>query len=112
MYKLLSVLKRRSDMTREEFLQYWKEKHGPLARSIIPGLRRYAHNRPVEVPGVESDVDGIAELWFDDIEALYNYWAWRQSDAAKPLMEDEKKFSERDKVWIKLFCEELVMKEK
>ena len=112
MHKFLSGLKRRSDISQDEFLRYWKEEHAPLAARIIPGLRRYVHNRPADVPGVENDIDGIAELWFDDLEALRNYWAWRQSDAAKPLIEDEKKFSERSKVWIKLFAEELVIKEK
>ncbi len=112
MHKLLSVLQRRGDLTRQEFLKYWKEKHGPLAMKIVPGLRRYAQNHPADVPGVESDIDGIAELWFDDLQAVRNYWAWRQSDAAKPLIEDEKKFSERSKVWVKLFAEEHVLKEK
>ena len=112
MHKLLSVLKRKTGMSREEFLAYWKDNHSQLAMRIIPGLRRYAHNRPVEIPGVESDVDGIAELWFDDLEALENYWAWRQGEGGQELLRDEVNFSERDKVWIKLFCEELVLKEK
>ena len=112
MHKLLSVLKRKTGMSREEFLKYWKENHGPLAMRSIPGLRRYVHNRPVEIPGVESDVDGIAELWFDDLAALENYWVWRQSEGAQEILRDEVKLCQRDQGWIKLFCEELVLKEK
>jgi uncharacterized protein (TIGR02118 family) len=51
------------------------EIHAPLARKV-PGLRRYVQNHirgertrtDIETTAVE--IDGIAELWFDDQAAL------------------------------------------
>jgi uncharacterized protein (TIGR02118 family) len=75
-------------------LRYWKEKHAPLAARIIPGARKYVQNHPVIVPGVESDVDRIAEIWWDSIETYQKYLTWRQTEEGKILIEDEKKFSD------------------
>jgi len=33
-------------------------------------------------------------MWWDDVASLQNYLNWRQSDEAKILIEDEKKFSD------------------
>lgn len=66
MLKVLVVLYKRPGLTWGEFRRYWREDHGPLARQI-PGLRRYVHNDALE----ESKPPyGVAELWFDDQEAL------------------------------------------
>ena len=107
--KVFSMFKKRSDLTYDEFSRYWKEVHGPTVARLTPGLRRYVQNHPVNVPGVESDIDGIAELWFDDLEALRNYWAWRHSDG-KPVFEDGKNF--QGPPIVTFFAEEHVIKEK
>jgi uncharacterized protein (TIGR02118 family) len=70
----LAILYRRPDLTREEFQTYWKNTHAPLARDI-PGLRRYVQHHvigaaardDVQVGGEEPD--GLAELWFDSVDA-------------------------------------------
>jgi uncharacterized protein (TIGR02118 family) len=77
-----------------EILRYWKEKHAPLAAGIIPGVRKYIQNHPVAAPELEMDIDRIAEMWWENIEAYQNYLKWRQTEEAKPLLEDEKKFSD------------------
>jgi hypothetical protein len=45
MIKLVDVVKRRSDLSPEEFRTSWLDKHGPLVRSLGPdlGARRYEH---------------------------------------------------------------------
>jgi len=75
MIKVLSLLTRRAELTHEEFVRHWFDIHGPLARGV-PGLRRYVQShiqgertRP-DIPRTEFAVDGIAELWYDDAEAL------------------------------------------
>jgi uncharacterized protein (TIGR02118 family) len=77
-----------------EILRYWKEKHGPLAARILPGVKKYIQNHPVAVPGIEMDVDRIAEMWWESIDSYQQYLQWRQTEDAKPLLEDEKKFSD------------------
>ena len=47
------------------------------------------------MPGFECEIDGIAEIWWDSIEALQNYLAWRQTEEAKMLIEDENQFIDK-----------------
>jgi uncharacterized protein (TIGR02118 family) len=98
MVKSCSLLRRKPGLTQEEFLRYWKEKHGPLAAKVVPGLRKYIQNHPVKIPGYECDIDGIAEIWWDNIEGLQNFLAWRQTPEAKVLMEDESKFIDKSRM--------------
>jgi uncharacterized protein (TIGR02118 family) len=64
------MLTRGADMSPEEFAQWWLTEHAPLARTL-PGVREIRFNL---VTDGNDDVDGIAELWFDDqaaFEAAY-----------------------------------------
>jgi len=75
MIKTVGLLTRRKDWTHEQFVKHWVETHAPLAHKV-PGLRRYVQNHirgertrdDIEATAVE--IDGIAELWFDDQAAL------------------------------------------
>jgi uncharacterized protein (TIGR02118 family) len=65
MIKLCYCLRRRPDMTREQFSSYWHDVHAPIGRAI-PGLRRLVQVHA----STDGGYDGIAELWFDDAAAL------------------------------------------
>ncbi|MFC2040228.1 EthD domain-containing protein [Chloroflexota bacterium] len=112
--KYFAILKKRSGLTQEEFFRYWKEVHAPLAMSIIPafkkGIQKYVQYHAISMPGFESEIDGIVELTFDDLETLQNYLAWRKTEAAKPLLEDEIKFQEKQKGKVLFWAEEHIMK--
>ena len=75
MIKTIGLLTRKQDWTPEQFVKYWVEIHAPLAHKV-PGLRRYvqSHIRDertrADIPATEVEIDGIAELWFDDQAAL------------------------------------------
>ncbi len=99
MVKLMALLFKKSGLTDEEFNRYWREKHGPLAAKIIPGLRKYTQSHLIRRPDANSNYggDGFAELWFDDLEAIREFSAWRQTDAGQRLTEDEDKFMDRNK---------------
>ena len=77
----------------EKLLKYWKEDHARLAAKIIPGVKKYIQSHPVDVPGFQSDVARIAEMWWDSVESFQAYQKWRQTDAAKVLLADEQKMS-------------------
>jgi uncharacterized protein (TIGR02118 family) len=69
--KLVVLLGRRPDLTREQFHEWWLE-HVKLSRQI-PGLRGYRINliRAVRGAGYRPEdvkFDGSAELWFDTVE--------------------------------------------
>ncbi|MGA2468983.1 MAG: EthD domain-containing protein [Thermodesulfobacteriota bacterium] len=97
MIKIIALIFKKPDLSDEGFSRYWKEKHGPLAAKVIPGLRKYTQSHLLKLPGLKYEGDGLVELWFDDLEGVKKYLAWRQSDAARPLLDDEDKFIDRSK---------------
>ena len=109
MIKSLTFLKKKPGMTQEAFLRYWKETHGPLAAKVVPGLRKYVQSHPV--PGFESDIDGIVELWWESPESLKYYLSWRQTEEAKELKEDEEKFVDTSQ-WVRFVAEEHLIVER
>ena len=64
-FKAVILLRRRDDMTPEEFRQWWLHDHAPLAAQL-PGVRRIVFNAAAD----NDDVDGVSELWFDDEAAF------------------------------------------
>ena len=66
MLKQITWFRRRADLSREAFAQHWNTRHAAIV-SQLPGLRRYVQNH---VTADGGDVDGVAEVWFDDIEAM------------------------------------------
>ena len=111
MVKLIELIKRKEGITHEEFMRYWSEKHGPLIARTIPGLKRYIQNHPIVLSqGKDPPLDGIAELWFDDLKAWRRSAEWFLGDEGKEAREDAEKFVDRRKLVV-LVCEEKVFKE-
>ena len=75
MIKTIGLLTRKDGWTHEQFMKHWVEIHAPLAHAV-PGLRRYVQNHitgertRADIPATAVEIDGIAELWFDDQAAL------------------------------------------
>jgi uncharacterized protein (TIGR02118 family) len=69
MYKHVALLVRQAGMSHEAFVDYWQTNHTPIAREI-EGVVRYATVEPVDPAAAEFD--GIAELSFADLDALYD----------------------------------------
>ncbi len=114
MIKSFRVMKRRNDLTREQFLRHWKEIHGPLFVSKnVPGLRKYIQNHPVKVtgPDFDTDIDGIVELWFDDLESAQAFPQWLRSDEGKECREDLELFVDVKEGLRRFLAEEHVLKE-
>jgi uncharacterized protein (TIGR02118 family) len=75
MIKVLGLLTRKPGLSHEDFVRHWFDIHGPLAHAV-PGIRRYVQShitgtrtRP-DIPETGVEVDGIAELWYDDLDAM------------------------------------------
>ena len=90
MIKSISLLTRKGGCTHEQFVRHWVDVHAPLAHAV-PGLRRYVQSHIVEerrrpdIPSTDVDIDGIAELWYDDRESMAAALA---TPAAKALHAD------------------------
>ena len=104
MIKLVYVVKRRSDLSPEEFRTYWLDKHGPLVRSLGPdlGAQRYVQSHTVDTPmndalvgsrGMSPWYDGITEVWAESLEQVQAVLATEAGQRAfGQLGEDEANF--------------------
>ena len=86
MIKSLSLLARKAGMTHAQFVEHWVEIHAPLALKVT-GLRRYVQSHILEertrpdIPSMDGEIDGIAELWYDDRDAMLKALATPEAKA-------------------------------
>lgn len=113
MIKLTFALVRLPGLSREDFQDYWFNRHGPLVASVseILGIRRYVqmHSLPDAVSeplrasrGAPEPYDGVAQLWYDSLEDLGRRMQDPAAiDASRRLLEDEEKFIDhaRSPLW-------------
>ncbi|WP_020417360.1 EthD domain-containing protein [Amycolatopsis sp. ATCC 39116] len=102
MIKLTIVLRRRSGLTHDEFVEYHRDRHAPLFKSVEAvrdNVRRYVqqHTLTPDTPGlpVRGDVDGLTELWFDDQHALERVFG--DAEYLALVRPDEAKFLDLDR---------------
>ena len=96
MIKVVYCITKKPGMTEAEFFDYWQNVHGPIGASL-PGLRKLVQSHAVRPSDDtrQADYDGVAELWFDDVDALL---AARQSEEWRISSEDEKNFIDHSRV--------------
>ena len=106
MIKLTFCLRRRADLSPEEFTRYWRDEHGPLVRerAAVLGVRKYQQVHTLDESelhealqrrngGAPAPFDGIAEVWVDDVEAFRGGTGTPEGrQAARELLEDEARF--------------------
>lgn len=109
MIKLTFCLTRKDGMTREEFQDYWLNRHGPLVRKHAKALhiKRYLQFRSRDLPDTDplrasragsleeapATYDGVAELWWENLDELRAGTQTEEGLAAgRALLEDEAKF--------------------
>jgi uncharacterized protein (TIGR02118 family) len=76
--KVFSLIKRREDLSLDEFREWVFERHAPMGREL-PGLREY-HVSVVEEDSPDLPYHAVTELYFDDEDAFKAAFA---SDAGK-----------------------------
>lgn len=90
MLKQVTIFKKRPDLARSAFEEHWRTRHAVVVCEL-PGLRRYVQNHMAADAG--DEVDGIAEVWFDDIDAM-------RANAGHPALDairaDERNFIDVD----------------
>lgn len=97
-------LRRRPEITHDEFLARWRGRHAEIASRAIGaiGAIRYVQNHALHGPlssalrasrGAPEPYDGVVELWFDSVEAVESTFARTDARAAiRELVEDEVHF--------------------
>ena len=102
MIKSIGLLTRKDGLSHEDFVKHWLEIHAPLAYAV-PGVRRYVQSHIIEerrrpdIPASDVEIDGIAELWYDDRAAMDRANA---SPEAKILHDDGALFIGRIKSFV------------
>jgi uncharacterized protein (TIGR02118 family) len=104
--KLVFCVRRRADLSVEEFQRYWLERHGPLVRSLwesgrFPGMVRYVQSHTDHAAseavrasrGAKEPYDGVTEVWFDpDRQGGDAATRAASAEAGRILLEDESRF--------------------
>ena len=103
MIKLVFCVRKRADVSDDEFHKYWLEEHGPLVRRYADaiGARKYIQSHTVEPElnraleegrGLSKAYDGITEVWWDSAETMKALSTPEGLKANEALKEDEAKF--------------------
>lgn len=104
MITIVFCVRKRADMSEDEFRRFWRDEHGPYVRerAKILRMKRYVQMPRLLDPGLESvatargapePFDGIAQVsWesYDDLKATFTDPAAKR--AARELLEDERRF--------------------
>ena len=69
MLKAVFLLPRRKDLSRDEFFEFWREKHLALVQAL-PELRRCVMSEVLAAPEGELPCVAMVELWWDDLDAV------------------------------------------
>ena len=80
MLKVFSLIKRREDMSLEEFRRWILQEHAPKGREL-PGLRQY-HVSVIDADDDSLPYHAVTELYFDDEDAFTAAFASEAGKAA------------------------------
>ena len=93
MINAITLLKRRRDLSVDEFQNYWRHQHADVIAKL-PGIQRYVQSHPLHETYQEDGpvYDGVAELLANDSQAFRNIGT---SEAYVAVQADEENFLDR-----------------
>jgi uncharacterized protein (TIGR02118 family) len=89
MIRRVSFIRRKPNLTPEEFFSHWTERHAGIVRQV-PGLRGIRFSRVDRCVPAEAQWDGVGETWFDSIADADR--AFATDPFREMLIEDRAKF--------------------
>ena len=112
MFKLILLAKKNPELTREEFLDYYNNRHVPFMHDILAnGAAIHRRNfvipsAPVDVdigentdPNTDNDYDVITEVFYEDYAAAEAAMrSFSDPEVQKLAEEDENKFLQRGSI--------------
>ena len=120
MIKLVYVIKRRPDMTAQDFYTRWLDGHAPLVKELADDINavRYIQSHTMETPvnqqladsrGMPPAYDGITEVWWNSMEHLVAGMSTPEGkEAMTRLLEDEKDFIDFEKSYLFITQEHVI----
>lgn len=100
MIKLIVAIRKRADLSVEEFQDHWRHRHAALVKNN-PASTRYirkyiqCHTLPDEYAAGDVAFDGTAELWFDSVADKDAFFS--DPDYLRDVSPDEEKFADMSK---------------
>ena len=98
MPKLIALISKQPQISREAFQEYYEENHAPLIRRLLPMIDRYTRSYlPAEsdtpARAGQADFDVLTELWFANAADLASFWKRiREPEVAAAIRADEAHF--------------------
>ena len=104
MIKFVMCITRHPDLSREQFLDYWKNQHGPFFMQNAATMRakKYRQCHTIDSPlndglresrGMMAEYDGVAEVWFESEADLMQAMSSPEGQQlAAALQQDENTF--------------------
>jgi uncharacterized protein (TIGR02118 family) len=99
MIKIVALIKRRPDVTLEEFCHYYEHHHAPLFARTIPAdvadaIKHYVQNHAVRLGRSSTDppYDCVTEIGFDDVAGMQLWTNWYLGEEGRVLRDDEETF--------------------
>jgi uncharacterized protein (TIGR02118 family) len=120
MIKCVFLLRRQPHLSREEFLAYWRNQHGALAKEVsgVMRMKRYVQLHPLDHPmgallaqsrnSKLMDWDGITECWWDSFDDLALV-AGSAGEIAEKVLADEQSFVDLSRSEMMFFEENVVV---
>jgi hypothetical protein len=101
-FKVIALLRKRADISREAFIDYYENRHAPLILSVFPSIAAYRRNFADFSSAFVSDAapfdfDVVTEVEFAD-RAGYDEMLALHADpvVGETIAEDEANFVDRD----------------
>lgn len=97
-------LRRKPELSREAFQEYWEKQHGPffMKNAHIMRAKKYVQSHTLNSPmndafrasrGMQPDYDGVAEVWFESEQDLMEAMSSEDGqNLAGALLNDENNF--------------------
>ncbi len=113
MFKIVRFVKRRKDLTQQQFKDYWLNEHSKLEKIVMektPTRKIVASFATGEmIGGKEPLFDGMVELYYDTLEDMRASFA---GDIPAMMRNDERNFVDLSEEAVRLVTEEYVMSER
>ncbi len=113
MIKLIRFVKRRKDLTRQQFKDYWLNEHSKLEKVVMektPTRKIVASFATGEmIGGKEAPFDGMVELYYDSLEDMKASFG---GEIPAMMRKDEQNFVDLSEDPIRVVTEEYIMSER
>ncbi|MFT4563128.1 MAG: hypothetical protein ACI9BW_002882 [Gammaproteobacteria bacterium] len=108
MIKVISIFKRKAGLSVEDFQKYWSNEHAEIV-CRMPEVHRYVQSH-TRLSGYRNRVpawDGVAELWFENSDALRSL---SKRSELKTTQADHEKFMDTSS-YMEFIAEDVVIKD-